>query len=496
MPGLESADKLAGSSVELLKRKGDEIENDGLRQGNSKKLCGVEISNESFELSDDDGLDQETFEEEYKQIWRFKFIDDNDFSIITFDQVKECLDSMTTKWKFIAFVESHKGFLFRLNDASVVESIREWTEIPYQDGDNLMVTLSEQGNEIDVRKGVMLDTMFIPYSINRLEEYLKPQGVLEVQKVEKIDSDGRRYYTGTVICLFDKKIPEFIDAFGCQMEVKEYVPRPMICYRCGSIGHTARNCVSMQEPCRRCYEEHDRNFICDVKCKNCGEPHYTNSRFCEKIMKETEILRIQFGLKMRYREAVTYLNNSGGMKDIISSINESKQEQIIKHQEEELKKYKEKSDKLDICIEKKSYEAIKYVKIIENLKSICDEADLRREKAEAETIVLSHQLSEITIGVEQISEENKESRIQIDKLKESLRINSARCLDAEKRNKEWKDKADEDKSKIEKMEKELEVAKSSFDDFVHHSDVTKTEYRKYLKSLDKKKDVLKIKIRE
>lgn len=188
------------------------------------------------------------------------------------------------------------------------------------------------------------------------------------------------------------------------MEVKEYVPRPMICYRCGSIGHTTRNCVSMKEPRRRCYEEHDRNLLCDVKCKNCGEPHYTKSKFCEKIMKETEILRIQLGLKMKYREAVTYLNNSGGMKEILSNVKESTQEQIIKHQEIEIKKYKEKSEKLDICVKKKSYEAIQYENVIENLKRFCVEADHRREKAEAETSVLSDQLAELTVGVEKISE--------------------------------------------------------------------------------------------
>lgn len=105
------------------------------------------------------------------------------------------------------------------------------------------------------------------------------------------------------------------------------------------------------------------------------------------------------------------------------------------------------------------------------------------------------------MGLRKYQKVNSESRIQIDKLKESLRITSARCLDAEKNNKEWKDKVDEDKIKMEKLERDLMVATNSFDDFVHYSDTTNSEYKKYLKSLEKKKngkseEILKIMIRE
>lgn len=453
-----------------------------------KKLCGNNENSLNLIIEDSDEDQHVEKADEYSQIWRISFVDEGDsFSSVPFHLAKDYLDQKANNWKFMTFTDSLKGCLFRLGNSQAVQILMEWKVIILSDGSEVPIILREQGDEYEVRKGIIIDTCCAPYEVQYIEELLKDQGVVKVEKVQKTNRSGRKYYTGSIVCTFDRKVPEYVEILTIKHRVQEYLPRPRLCNRCGSLNHMAKNCVVVDELCKRCFTNHDKDSACNIICKNCGDHHFTYDVSCPRIIQQTEILKIRDGLQIKYRDAVTYMNNNGILKKIDEILEVSKKDKIIKEQETELLVSKNKVDKMSIRVNQLTIEKKSYIAVIDTLKSTCNTAIEGRKAAETESTALGEQLAEISAGVEKIEIEQAESNTQIISLKERIKNTQLKCAEAEKKSKDLQKVDESNKVKISNLEHNIQFMTDSFVEYINFSDVSKIEYKKYVKSLHKKK---------
>lgn len=68
------------------------------------------------------------------------------------------------------------------------------------------------------------------------------------------------------------------------LPVREYRPRPLVCFQCHAIGHKKDVCPREKERCGTCGSEHDGMEKCSQipKCANCGGAHVATSNECPK----------------------------------------------------------------------------------------------------------------------------------------------------------------------------------------------------------------------
>lgn len=484
-----SSDKLVDEViVDVFKRKAEILDTfDSLKNG-VKKLCGNNGNSLNLTIEDSENVQDIAETVEYSQIWRITIADEGfSFSNVPFHLAKDYLDQEAKKWSFLTFTDSLKGFLFRLGNSQAVQILMEWKVIILPDGSEVDITLRKQGDEYEVRKGIIIDTFCAPYEIEYLEELLKNQGVIKVEKIQKTNRLGMKYYTGSIVCTFDRKVPEYVEILTVNLRVQEYLPRPRLCGKCGSLNHIARNCIVVDELCKRCFTIHDKESVCNIICKNCGDSHFTYDISCPKIIQQTEILKIRDGLQINYRDAVTYMNNNGMLKKIDEILEVSKKDKIIMKQEKELLNSKNKVDKMAIRVNQLTLEKSKYITVINTLKSTCNAAVEGRKAAEAESSALGCQLAEISTGVEKIEIEQAESKTQIISLKEKIKNTQLKCAESEQKSKDLQKVDELNKVKIVNLEYNLKFMADSFGEFINFSDNSKHEYKKYLRSLDKKK---------
>ena len=83
--------------------------------------------------------------------------------------------------------------------------------------------------------------------------------------------------------------------------VKQYVPRPLRCFKCNRYGHVAGHCRGKL-----------RYLICGgdsdcsaaaPKCPNCGDGHSTNDKIWPRYKRETEILKLKTAVKLALADA-------------------------------------------------------------------------------------------------------------------------------------------------------------------------------------------------
>lgn len=87
-------------------------------------------------------------------------------------------------------------------------------------------------------------------------------------------------------------------------KVKEFVPRPIRCFKCQRFGHTSGNCHSIRR-CKKCGGNHELQECTEnIKCVNCKGPHDAGSFECPFFLEAKEILRVKTTKKISYSDAV------------------------------------------------------------------------------------------------------------------------------------------------------------------------------------------------
>lgn len=89
----------------------------------------------------------------------------------------------------------------------------------------------------------------------------------------------------TVLVTFEGKILPKKVTYMCEvLNVREYRPRPLVCFRCHTIGHKMDVCPRSAARCGTCGSEHDAMETCSrsPQCVNCSGAHLATSNDCPK----------------------------------------------------------------------------------------------------------------------------------------------------------------------------------------------------------------------
>ncbi|KAG0419244.1 hypothetical protein HPB47_004258 [Ixodes persulcatus] len=89
----------------------------------------------------------------------------------------------------------------------------------------------------------------------------------------------------TILVTFEGRTrPQRVSYMHEVLPVREYRPRPLVCFKCHAIGHKKDVCPREKERCGTCGSEHDGMEKCSQipKCANCGGAHVATSNECPK----------------------------------------------------------------------------------------------------------------------------------------------------------------------------------------------------------------------
>ncbi|KAG0426981.1 hypothetical protein HPB47_025938 [Ixodes persulcatus] len=87
----------------------------------------------------------------------------------------------------------------------------------------------------------------------------------------------------TILVTFEGRVlPKKVSYMSEVLNVREYRPRPLVCFRCHAIGHKMDVCPRDTARCGTCGSEHDGMEGCaqTPKCRNCGGAHVATSKEC------------------------------------------------------------------------------------------------------------------------------------------------------------------------------------------------------------------------
>lgn len=200
-------------------------------------------------------------------------ITENSFKIIPWPIIKNALNSISTGWEFISFVNEHKSAIIKINDSASWEgllslnSVRHGTELIH-----INITHFLKSNI----KGIIYNKFLIPIEKEDLKESLKNQRVIDIIKIKKTGDDGLSYCTGSVILEFNlQEIPDKFIVDMIVVPVTRLSSRPMQCLHCMVIGHTHHKCKKLNvKLCKTCFHLHSEANFCTNSCKNCKKNHY------------------------------------------------------------------------------------------------------------------------------------------------------------------------------------------------------------------------------
>ena len=161
-------------------------------------------------------------------------------------------------------------------------------------------------NSLNQSKGTLYSETMSNCSIEELEEVLRPQGAIKIERMSR-KFNGVLTPTHRYIITFNKPdLPQSIKLTDWHFELIElYLPTPMQCVKCQKLGHTQNHCRREVAICARCSQEghQARTCISDPKCANCEGSHKSMDRKCPFYMFKSEVLATQARMKCLYHEA-------------------------------------------------------------------------------------------------------------------------------------------------------------------------------------------------
>ena len=156
--------------------------------------------------------------------------------------------------------------------------------------------------------GAWGDIYNVPLDISTddLVACLASQGVKFVKRFRFKSSDSSELKDSKSVFLqFDTAVlPGEVKIGYLFFRVKQYVPRPLRCFKCNCYGHVAGHCRGKLR-CSICGGQH-KHSECSAaapKCPNCGGGHSANDKICPRCKRETEILKLKTEAKLSYPDA-------------------------------------------------------------------------------------------------------------------------------------------------------------------------------------------------
>ena len=140
------------------------------------------------------------------------------------------------------------------------------------------------------------------------------RSVINVRKIQTFDKEKKiRVDSKTIEITWDRKVlPRYVKIGYIRARVKQFLPNPLLCMRCGDYNHIAKYCKS-PEMCGWCGKPEHREKDSEgnrprctnsAKCLNCqisGHPVW--DRNCKRYKAEKEIAEIMEVRKISYNAA-------------------------------------------------------------------------------------------------------------------------------------------------------------------------------------------------
>lgn len=136
-----------------------------------------------------------------------------------------------------------------------------------------------------------------------IKEGLSDQKVISVRRLKTRRSGTLKDTNSFVLTFALPKLPASIYVCYNSIQVRQYIPKPVRCFRCQRYGHTSSNCKG-EELCGRCsLKKHEGDCSEKEKCVNCQKEHPAWSASCPMFLEEKKIQEIKTSKKITYGEA-------------------------------------------------------------------------------------------------------------------------------------------------------------------------------------------------
>ncbi len=257
-------------------------------------------------------------------------------------------------------------------------------------------------NAMNQKQGSIFGVSLLTETVETVKKALEKEGVVDVYRVEKTQSNEVKEGTGMHILTFEKQnLPAKVTVGYCRYEVRTHYPRPMRCVRCCKLRHTQKRCSSFVDACRNCEEiRHEgRPCIKPLFCRNCPIGKNDHSSYdidCPEYKKEIVITRMKVDRNISFGQARAEYE---------------KQFENFEHS------YAEKlMEGLKTDAEKQANELEEVQKEREQMKTHRDEIKKQREMLDDETELLEIELNQLTEAIEN----RMRLKLQIDQLKQQM----------------------------------------------------------------------------
>jgi len=194
--------------------------------------------------------------------------------------------------------------LVEISRPSQATNIRKITNLA-----SIPVSISEH-RSLNSCKGTIRSFELAAISPAELQEELRPQGIIDIKYLYTV-RDGTKKSNGTMILTFNNStLPKHIKAGYYNINVRQYIPNPMRCFKCQRYGHHQSTC-NREEICSSCGLPAHTGSQCQRSphCVNCGEGHTSNFNRCPHWLKEKEICKIKLENNISYPEARRRVEN-------------------------------------------------------------------------------------------------------------------------------------------------------------------------------------------
>lgn len=143
-------------------------------------------------------------------------------------------------------------------------------------------------------------------SIDEIKANIKGGKIKEAKRLT-VFKEGVRRETGSILLEFEGEyLPSKVYLGYIAYSVREYIPKPLRCFKCQRFGHTAAVCKGKVR-CPRCGEDHEYDKCgkkMQPKCCNCGGEHSVTYAGCRIMKREMQIQQVRVKNKISYAEAI------------------------------------------------------------------------------------------------------------------------------------------------------------------------------------------------